>query len=45
VDRCGFVLDSSFLEQARLAASRALGDLEKLTAQITEEVFRTPAAK
>jgi hypothetical protein len=30
VDRCAFVLDSSFMEKARLAASKALGDLEKM---------------
>jgi len=36
VDRCAFLLDSSFLENARMAASRALGNLETLTAQITE---------
>jgi hypothetical protein len=36
VDRCGFVLDSSFLEKARLAASRTLKDLETLSAQIVE---------
>jgi hypothetical protein len=30
VDRCAFLLDSSFLEKARVAASRALTDLEKL---------------
>lgn len=34
VDRCAFLLDSSFLEKARLAASRALTDLEGLAAQI-----------
>jgi len=34
VDRCAFLLDSSFLEKARLAASRALTDIETLTAQI-----------
>jgi hypothetical protein len=39
VDRCAFVLDSSFLEKARLAASRALSDIEKLTAQLTLQVF------
>jgi hypothetical protein len=39
VDRCGFVLDSSFLEQARLAASRALTNLENVTAQIAESVL------
>lgn len=37
VDRCGFVLDSSFLEKARLAASRALRDLEVLSAQVVEK--------
>ena len=36
VDRCAFLLDSSFLEQARVAASRALTNLENLTAQICE---------
>jgi len=36
VDRCAFVLDSSFLEKARLAASRALTDLETLAAQVVE---------
>jgi hypothetical protein len=40
VDRCAFVLDSSFLENARLAASRALIDLETLTARIVEELFQ-----
>jgi hypothetical protein len=30
VDRCAFLLDSSFMEKARLAASRTLGDLEDL---------------
>jgi hypothetical protein len=39
VDRCAFMLDSSFLENARVAASRALGDLEALTAQLTGDVF------
>jgi hypothetical protein len=34
VDRCAFLLDSSFLEIARLAASRALADLEGLAAQV-----------
>jgi hypothetical protein len=35
VDRCAFLLDSSFLEKARVAASHALNDLENLTAQVT----------
>jgi len=40
VDRCAFVLDSSFLEKARLAASRALADLESLAFQIVHAVPR-----
>lgn len=36
VDRCAFLLDSSFLEKARMAASRALGELENLAAQVCE---------
>lgn len=36
VDRCAFLLDSSFLEKARLAASRALTELEQLAAQTLE---------
>ncbi len=39
VDRCAFLLDSSFLEKARLAASRALTDLEDLAAQIAASVL------
>ena len=34
VDRCAFLLDSSFMENARLAASRALTELEGLAAQV-----------
>jgi hypothetical protein len=34
VDRCAFMLDSSFLEKARLAASRALTGLEELAEQL-----------
>jgi hypothetical protein len=34
VDRCGFLLDPSFLEKARLAASKALASIEELAAQI-----------
>lgn len=34
VDRSAFMLDSSFLEKARLAASRALTDLEELAEQL-----------
>lgn len=40
VDRCAFLLDSSFLEKARLAASRALTDVETLTATIAEAALR-----
>ena len=36
VDRCAFLLDSSFLEKARMAASRALPELENLAAQVCE---------
>jgi len=39
VDRCAFLLDSSFLEKARLAASRALSDLENLTEQVVSTVL------
>jgi len=39
VDRCAFLLDSSFLEKARLAASRALTDVETLTVSIAEAVL------
>jgi hypothetical protein len=39
VDRCAFLLDSSFLEKARVAASRALNDLENLAAQVTGSVL------
>lgn len=36
VDRCAFLLDSSFLEKARLAASRTLTELEKLANIVVE---------
>ena len=36
VDRCAFVLDSSFLEKARIAASRALADLVSLASQVVQ---------
>src|SRR5437660_1268439 len=35
VDRCAFLLDSSFMENARLAASRALTGIEEMAAQLT----------
>lgn len=34
VDRCAFVLDSSFLESARMAASKTLASLEELAEQV-----------
>jgi hypothetical protein len=37
VDRCAFVLDSSFMEKARLAASQALTGIEELAAAVTEQ--------
>ena len=42
VDRCAFLLDSSFLENARLAASRALNTLESLTMQLTLDTLGSP---
>jgi len=42
VDRCAFLLDSSFLEKARLAASRALTELEKLVTQTFESPPTNP---
>ena len=45
VDRCAFVLDSSFLENARVAASRALNDLETLAAKETGAVLQQQFAK
>jgi hypothetical protein len=43
VDRCAFLLDSSFLENARVAASRALADLEQLAGRLLEAVFQEKA--
>lgn len=42
VDRSAFLLDSSFLENARRAASRALLGLEDLTGRVTAEVLAEP---
>ena len=39
VDRCAFLLDSSFLEMARIAASRALNDLEILAGAVSGSVL------
>jgi hypothetical protein len=38
VDRCAFLLDSSFIEKARLAATRALAGIEELAAAVAEQV-------
>jgi hypothetical protein len=40
VDRCAFVLDSSFLEKARLAASRALAKLESLASSEVQSTLK-----
>ena len=37
VDRCAFLLDSAFLEKARLAASRALTSVEEIAAKLATE--------
>ena len=37
VDRCAFVLDSSFMEKARVAANRTLTEIEKLAAQVCKD--------
>ena len=37
VDRCAFMLDSDFLEKARLAASRALTSVEEIAAKLARE--------
>src|SRR5258708_14635128 len=39
VDRCAFLLDSSFMEQARLAATRTLTDIEKLAPSLAHHVL------
>ncbi|MGB2677916.1 MAG: hypothetical protein WAN12_12615 [Candidatus Acidiferrum sp.] len=43
VDRCAFLLDSSFLEKARVAASRSLTGLETLTTEVAQEIFQAPS--
>lgn len=37
VDRCAFLLDSSFMEKARMAASRTLTGIEELAATVTAQ--------
>lgn len=39
VDRCAILLDPSFIEQARIAASRALAELEALAAALTTKIL------
>ena len=41
VDRSAFMLDSAFLETARLAASRALANLEELATRVTNSVMHS----
>jgi len=41
VDRCAFLLDSAFLEQARLAASRALANLEDVASSVTTAAMKS----
>ena len=43
VDRCAFLLDSSFMEKARLAASRALTGIEELAAQLVAPQAQAPS--
>jgi len=42
VDRCAFLLDSSFLEDARVAASRALANLETITTRLLQDILCGP---
>jgi|SRR5579859_2945453 len=42
VDRCAFVLDSSFMEKARVAATRALVEIEGLAAHIVDQCQASP---
>jgi len=39
VDRCAFLLDSAFLEKARLAASRALTGVEEIAAKLATKAI------
>ncbi|GAC1634525.1 MAG: hypothetical protein NVS9B14_10700 [Candidatus Acidiferrum sp.] len=44
VDRCAFLLDSSFMEKARVASSQALSNIEKLAATLAEQAWRKSSA-
>ena len=41
VDRSAFMLDSAFLEKARLAASRALANLEEVATAVADDVMHS----
>jgi hypothetical protein len=41
VDRCAFLLDSSFLEKARVAASKALTNIEAIVERVAAPVLQT----
>jgi hypothetical protein len=43
VDRCAFVLDSSFMEKARIAATRTLANVESLATTLVVEALREGA--
>ncbi len=45
VDRCAFVLDSSFMERARVAAARALAEIDDLAAHVIEHAVAPPVTK
>jgi len=45
VDRCAFLLDSSFLEKARVAAGGVLNDIEKLAGQVLASISGTEQRK
>ena len=42
VDRCAFILDSSFMEKARVAATHTLAAIEELTAVLAQNAWKSP---
>jgi len=42
VDRCAFILDSSFMEKARVAATHTLAAIEELTAMLAQDAWKNP---
>jgi hypothetical protein len=44
VDRCAFLLDSSFMEKARVASNQALGAIEQLAATLADAAWRKNSA-